>query len=92
MPSWLSERSNVTTPARNLSGERAVTLPCGNTDESDALRLIEASIVLAALPTIVSQAARDTAAIHLRGVIDRTPGADPLLHHIVRHLENPGSE
>lgn len=57
-------------------------------DEFDAKRLIHAVVLVATLPQIMSDEARDLALAHLHGVLERSPGASPILSTILAHLEH----
>ena len=67
-------------------------VPALVTDHSDARRLIQAAMLVAALPNICSEQARALSAAHLRSVLARHPSPPPVLVAIIRHLENPGAE
>ncbi len=58
------------------------------TDESDALRLIQAATTLVALPVVASAEAREMALTHLRRVARMMLIETPLMSAILAHLES----
>ncbi len=57
-------------------------------DTKDALRIVEVAITLAAIPGMLSPAARDLATIRLRELIHLHPRAGEVLAAVVAHLES----
>lgn len=56
-------------------------------DAHDAARLVEAAVAAAALPGILSAAAREQAATRLRSLASENPMCSGVIWEIVRHLE-----
>lgn len=67
---------------------RQLPNPKMSLDEHDAKRLIQATMLVATLPQIMSDQALELAATHLHGVLERSPGASPILSTILMHLES----
>ncbi len=57
-------------------------------DNSDALRIVEVAVTLAAIPGMMSPAARELAATRLREMIHLHPSAAEVLAAIITHLES----
>ncbi len=57
-------------------------------EERDALRIVHAASAVAALPGMVSSAARDLAARRLREMMHTHPSKSDVLAAIVVHLES----
>ncbi len=70
--------------SHGLPAERALT----DRDRQDALRLIETSLLVAALPGMISPEARELAASHLRQSMHSHPSKADILAAIVAHLES----
>ena len=59
-------------------------------DIVDALRIVEASVTLAAIPGMASPTARELAIVRLREMIAHHPRSADVLAAVVQHLESYG--
>jgi hypothetical protein len=59
-----------------------------NLDEQDALRVIHAASTIAAIPGLISSAARARAATRLREMMHAHPSKAEIFAAIVQHLES----
>ena len=68
----------------NLPQPKIITLD----DRDDALRVIEASTTIAAIPGLMSPVARDQAAPRLRELATAHPRSAEIFSAVVQHLES----
>ena len=73
--------------AAKVSGCRQVAQPTLDLDETDAARVIEAAMIVATLPTIMSPRARELVAVSLRGLQARNSGAPEIIQAILQHVQ-----